>query len=165
MQSCPTHAPARPLRTQCQASPRCDLAAGRVRGNGLNPLTLPQLQGCYGLLNSTPSSCSTRPLVAPPALACIALGSQGIRVGPADWPTPSSSEHRKLLRDGLRLTLWRACSPGCCPQTGRLWCVGALPTRLAELNAKLSAISSSSATNSSPATQHPTCPRCDFPAG
>jgi len=38
----------------------------------------------------------------------IALGSQGIRVGPADWPTPSPSEHRKLLRDALRLTLWRA---------------------------------------------------------
>jgi len=39
---------------------------------------------------------------------CIALGSQGIRVSPADWPTPSPSEHRKLLRDALRLTLWRA---------------------------------------------------------
>jgi hypothetical protein len=37
-----------------------------------------------------------------------ALGSQGIRVGPADWPTPSSAERRKLLRDALRLTLWRA---------------------------------------------------------
>ena len=32
-------------------------------------------------------------------LARIALGSQGIGVGPADWPTPSPSEHRKLLRD------------------------------------------------------------------
>ena len=41
-------------------------------------------------------------------LARIALGSQGIRVGPADLPTSSPSEHRKLLRDGLRLTLWRA---------------------------------------------------------
>jgi len=49
-----------------------------------------------------------RPLVAPPALACIALGSQGIRVGPADWPTPSSAERPKLFRDALRLTLWRA---------------------------------------------------------
>ena len=38
----------------------------------------------------------------------IALGSQGIRVGLADWPTPSSGERRKLLRDVLRLTLWRA---------------------------------------------------------
>ncbi len=38
----------------------------------------------------------------------IALGSQGIRVGPTDLPTPSPSEHRKLLRDALRLTLWRA---------------------------------------------------------
>ena len=38
----------------------------------------------------------------------IALGSQGIRVGPADWPTPSSAERRKLLRDALRLTLWCA---------------------------------------------------------
>ncbi|MCP9892095.1 hypothetical protein KBY57_13685 [Cyanobium sp. Aljojuca 7D2] len=41
-------------------------------------------------------------------LARIALGSQGIRVGTADWPTPSSAERRKLLRDALRLTLWRA---------------------------------------------------------
>ena len=64
-------------------------------------------------------------------LARIALGSQGIRVGPADWPTPSSGERRKLLRDGLRLTLWRATgSTGawlaqtCCPQTGSLWGVG-----------------------------------------
>jgi hypothetical protein len=38
----------------------------------------------------------------------IALGSQGIRVGPTDLPTPSPSEHRKVLRDALRLTLWRA---------------------------------------------------------
>ena len=35
-------------------------------------------------------------------LARIALGSQRIRVGPADWPTPSSGERRKLLRDALR---------------------------------------------------------------
>ena len=41
-------------------------------------------------------------------LARIALGSQGIRVGPANLPTPSPSEHRKLLRDALRLTLWRS---------------------------------------------------------
>ena len=49
-----------------------------------------------------------RQLVALPALARIALGSQGIRVGPADLPTPSPSEHRKLPRYALRLTLWRA---------------------------------------------------------
>ena len=41
-------------------------------------------------------------------LARIVLGSQGIRVGPADLPTPSSAERRKLVRDALRLTLWRA---------------------------------------------------------
>ena len=41
-------------------------------------------------------------------LARIALGSQGIRVGPADLPTPSPAERRKLLRDALRLTLWRS---------------------------------------------------------
>jgi len=41
-------------------------------------------------------------------LARMALGSQGIRVGPADLPTPSSAERRKLLRDALRFTLWRA---------------------------------------------------------
>ncbi|MCP9940799.1 hypothetical protein KBY70_00050 [Cyanobium sp. ATX 6E8] len=40
-------------------------------------------------------------------LARIALGSQGIRVGPTDLPTPSSGERRKLFRDALRLTLWR----------------------------------------------------------
>ena len=41
-------------------------------------------------------------------LARIALGGQGIRVGPADWPTPSSGERRRLLPDALRLTLWQA---------------------------------------------------------
>jgi len=41
-------------------------------------------------------------------LARIALGSQGIRVGPTDLPTPSSAERRKLLRDALRLTLLHA---------------------------------------------------------
>jgi uncharacterized SAM-binding protein YcdF (DUF218 family) len=41
-------------------------------------------------------------------LARIALGSQGIRVGPTDLPTSSPREHRKLLRDALRLMLWRA---------------------------------------------------------
>ena len=38
----------------------------------------------------------------------IGHGSQGICVGPADWPTPSPGERRKLLRDALRLTLWRS---------------------------------------------------------
>ena len=33
---------------------------------------------------------------------------KGIRVGPADLPTPSPGERRKLVRDALRLTLWRA---------------------------------------------------------
>jgi hypothetical protein len=37
-----------------------------------------------------------------------ALGSQGIRVGPADLPTSSPAERRKLFRDALRLNLWRA---------------------------------------------------------
>ena len=41
-------------------------------------------------------------------LARIALGCQGIRVGPIDLPTSSPAERRKLLRDGLRLVLWRA---------------------------------------------------------
>ena len=41
-------------------------------------------------------------------LARIALGCQGIRVGPIDLPTSSPAERRKLLRDGLRLALWRA---------------------------------------------------------
>ena len=38
----------------------------------------------------------------------IALGSQGIRVAPADLPTYSPGERRRLLRDALRLTLWQA---------------------------------------------------------
>ena len=64
----------------------------------------------YGLLNSAPTNCSTRSTTAARAviLARIALGSQGIRVGPADWPTPSSAERRRLLPDALRLTLWQA---------------------------------------------------------
>ncbi|MCP9940797.1 hypothetical protein KBY70_00040 [Cyanobium sp. ATX 6E8] len=41
-------------------------------------------------------------------LARIALGSQGIRVGPAEPPAPSAGERRKLWGDALRLTLWRA---------------------------------------------------------
>jgi hypothetical protein len=41
-------------------------------------------------------------------LARITLGSQGICLAPADLPTPSSAERRKLLRDALRLTRWRA---------------------------------------------------------
>ena len=45
-------------------------------------------------------------------LARIALGSQRIRVGPADWPTPSSGERRKLLRDALR--------PRLLPVSGRI---------------------------------------------
>ena len=41
-------------------------------------------------------------------LARIALGSQGIRVGPANLPTPSPAERHKLIRDALRLTIWQA---------------------------------------------------------
>ena len=41
-------------------------------------------------------------------LARIAPGSQGIRVCPADLPTSSPGERRKLLRDALRLPLWGA---------------------------------------------------------
>jgi hypothetical protein len=31
-----------------------------------------------------------------------------MRVGPADWLTPSSADRSKLLRESLRLNLWRA---------------------------------------------------------
>ncbi|NQW38634.1 MAG: hypothetical protein HQ469_05485 [Cyanobacteria bacterium] len=41
-------------------------------------------------------------------LARIALAGRGIQIQPDPPPTPSPSEHRKLLRDALRLTLWRA---------------------------------------------------------
>ena len=40
-------------------------------------------------------------------LARIALAGRGIQIQPDPPPTPSPSEHRKLLRDALRLTLWR----------------------------------------------------------
>ena len=46
-------------------------------------------------------------------LARIALAGRGIQIQPDPPPTPSPSEHRKLLRDALRLTLWRVTgSPG-----------------------------------------------------
>jgi uncharacterized SAM-binding protein YcdF (DUF218 family) len=41
-------------------------------------------------------------------LARIALAGQGIRVAPQDPPEPSAGERRKLLRDAMRLLLWRA---------------------------------------------------------
>ena len=41
-------------------------------------------------------------------LSRIAFSGLGFRVAPADGPTPSSAERRKLLRDALRFTLWRA---------------------------------------------------------
>ena len=40
-------------------------------------------------------------------LARLALAGRGIQIQPDPPPTPSPSEHRKLLRDALRLTLWR----------------------------------------------------------
>ena len=45
----------------------------------------------------------------------IALAGRGIQIQPDPPPTPSPSEHRKLLRDALRLTLWRVTgSAGAC---------------------------------------------------
>ena len=41
-------------------------------------------------------------------LARIALAGRGIQIQPDQPPTPSPSEHRKLLPDALRLTLLRA---------------------------------------------------------
>jgi hypothetical protein len=41
-------------------------------------------------------------------LARIDLAGRGIQIQPDPPPTPSPSEHRKLIRDALRLTLWRA---------------------------------------------------------
>jgi hypothetical protein len=40
-------------------------------------------------------------------LARIALAGRGIQIEPDPPPTPSPSEHRKLIRDALRLILWR----------------------------------------------------------
>jgi hypothetical protein len=40
-------------------------------------------------------------------LARIALAGRGIQIQPDPPPTPSSSEHRKLLTGALRLSLWR----------------------------------------------------------
>ena len=56
VQSCPAQAPARALRTQLQASPGCDLAAGGVRGNGLNSLSDPQCAGARLALSAARSS-------------------------------------------------------------------------------------------------------------
>jgi hypothetical protein len=41
-------------------------------------------------------------------LARLALGGRGLAVAPWLPPPPSALERRKLLRDALRLTLWRA---------------------------------------------------------
>ena len=41
-------------------------------------------------------------------LARIGLAGRGIQIQPDPPPTPSPSEHRKLLRDVLRINLWRA---------------------------------------------------------
>lgn len=42
-------------------------------------------------------------------LARLVLGGRGLAVAPSPPPPPpSSAERRKLLRDALRLTLWRA---------------------------------------------------------
>lgn len=41
-------------------------------------------------------------------LARIGLAGRGIQIHPDPPPTPGPSEHRKLLRDALRITLWRA---------------------------------------------------------
>jgi hypothetical protein len=41
-------------------------------------------------------------------LARLALGGRGLAVAPAPPPPPSTLERRKLLRDALRLTPWRA---------------------------------------------------------
>ena len=81
---------------------------------GLNTTT--QITALVHWLRHQPSPRSARVWIATDPdqtaraviLARIALGSQGIRVASVDWPTPSSAERRKLLRDVLRLTLWRA---------------------------------------------------------
>jgi hypothetical protein len=41
-------------------------------------------------------------------LARIALAGRGIQIQPAPPPTPSPGERRKLVRDALRMSLWRA---------------------------------------------------------
>lgn len=84
----------------------------------------------------SPNCCraSTPPPRSPPSpTGCAAsprphcFCSQGIRVGPIDLPTPSSGERRKLLRNALRLTLWRATgstgawlAPRLLPANGRI---------------------------------------------
>jgi hypothetical protein len=41
-------------------------------------------------------------------LARIALAGRGIQIQPDPPPPPSPGERRKLVRDALRLSLWRA---------------------------------------------------------
>ena len=50
--------------------------------------------------------------------ARIALGSQGICVGPADWPDPPPAPVNAASCFGM------PCARDRCPQTGGLWCVG-----------------------------------------
>ena len=42
------------------------------------------------------------------ALARIALAGRGIQIQPDPPPPPSPGERRKLVRDALRMSLWRA---------------------------------------------------------
>ena len=81
-------------------------AADRI-GHALPQPTPERLQGFATVTQITALAHWLRPQPSPRS----ALGSQGIRVGPADWPTPSSGERRRLLPDALRLTLWQATGP------------------------------------------------------
>jgi hypothetical protein len=48
---------------------------------------------------------STRPV---PPLSRIGLAGRGIQIQPDPPPSPSPGERRKLVRDALRMSLWRA---------------------------------------------------------
>jgi len=70
VQSCPAPAPARPLRTQCQASPRRDLSAGGVRRNGMNSPLLPRRSGRWRH-GVQPSSSQLRRAKSSSAMAAV----------------------------------------------------------------------------------------------
>ena len=67
-----------------------------------------------GLRHRDPDHGTLRLVAAPPRssspapLARIALAGRGIQIQPDPPPPPGPSEHRKLLRDALRLALWRS---------------------------------------------------------
>lgn len=76
------------------------------RSKGCLPEVKRAVQPCSRSLQRLPEWTAARARTV--LLARLALGGRGLAVAPAPPPPPSTAERRKLLRDALRLTLWRA---------------------------------------------------------